>query len=372
MSNSVGEFRPLYSIKVASATKNGETLEFQIQTSRINDGESDTSLVARVFEDFAWFLHCLQSQDNVISVIFPPLPPRPITSLSASEKLAKKQVSSSPGVLVGDDFASVCQVYQEFLTLCANHPRLGHSPVLEKFLMEKEAPARVRVRRNIFDSLKKTYDDKRTSVFKDSDGDLQQTRINNDENMKLLKSAASSYSKIVNNTHRISAAYAEIQAALKQLTIMSTNSKEQAAYNQWCDKVGEACDYASSLHRESAVRAKRSLGSTLHLYEGYSRSQHDMLQKRVYKAQDLESAIRSYEKATKPSKKQQAEDEMRRLEGELKDMTAQAKPELERHNRQRIRAWQSALLKLTESEIKSSRAALAKFTESHEELSNYN
>ncbi len=53
------------------------------------------------------------------------------------------------------------------------------------------------------------------------------------------------------------------------------------------------------------MSAKRSLGSTLHLYEGYSRSQHDMLQKRVYKAQDLESAIRSYEKATKPSKKQQ-------------------------------------------------------------------
>lgn len=60
-------------------------------------------------------------------------------SINTAEKLAKKQIGSSPGVLVGDDFTSMRLIYQHFLFLCSNHPRLGHSPVLEKFLMEKEA-----------------------------------------------------------------------------------------------------------------------------------------------------------------------------------------------------------------------------------------
>jgi len=372
-SDSSMKFSPLYVIKVPSATKSGETLEFLVETKRQSD-TADACVVSRVYEDFAWFLHCLQSMDNVTSIIFPPLPPRPLTSISAAEKLTKKQTGSSsggsnPGVLVGDDLGSFCAVYEEFLSLCANHPRLGHSPVLEKFLMEREAPVRVRVKRSIFDSIMKTVDDKRTGLFKDSNQDLQQVKVRNDESIKLLKAATSSHKKIVNNTFRISAAYADIQAALKELSTISTNSKVQAAYDGWCDKSADACVYASGLHKESASVGQQSVGACLQLYEGYARSQHDMLQKRIYKAIDLESAKSKFEKA-KPNKKQQAEDEMKRLELELNDMTSLAVPELERYNRQRVLTWQSAMVKLCEAEIKASRDALAVFTETHHSLEN--
>ena len=49
---------------------------------------------------------------------------------------------------------------------------------------------------------------------------------------------------------------------------------------------------------------------------------------------------------------QQAEDEMKRLELELNDMTSLAVPELERYNRQRVLTWQSAMVKLCEAEVR--------------------
>jgi len=67
MNLSSGEFKPLYDINISNATKNGETVEFQVETNRNND--DDRTIVRRVFEDFAWFLHCLQSQDNVVGII---------------------------------------------------------------------------------------------------------------------------------------------------------------------------------------------------------------------------------------------------------------------------------------------------------------
>lgn len=42
---------------------------------------------------------------------------------------------------------------------------------------------------------------------------------------------------------------------------------------------------------------------------------------------------------------------MKKLERELNDMTELAKPELERHNRQRLIAMQKALIHLAESEV---------------------
>ena len=35
----------------------------------LQNNDDDRTIVRRVFEDFAWFLHCLQSQDNVVGII---------------------------------------------------------------------------------------------------------------------------------------------------------------------------------------------------------------------------------------------------------------------------------------------------------------
>jgi len=293
------------------------------------------------------------------------LPLKPVTSISAAEKLTKKQ--QAPGLLVGDDLSSVCQVYQEFLRLCVLHPRLGHSPVIEKFLMEPEAPARIRIRRNIFDSIKKTVDDKKNLLFLGGDNQLQQTKIQNDENIKSLKQAANSYKKIIDSTYRISAAYFEIQSALINLESISSNSIVKNNDRKWSNKLAFTCEYAADLYKKEAVYCKQSLGCHLDLYEGFARSKQNMHLKRIQKEIDLENSKRNYEKA-KPNKKQHAENEMKRLEMELNDMKSLASPEIERFKRQRVFAWQSSLINMTENQVKSSRKALAVFTESCHDL----
>ena len=47
----------------------------------------------------------------------------------------------------------------------------------------------------------------------------------------------------------------------------------------------------------------------------------------------------------------QAENEMKRLEMELNDMKSLASPEIERFKRQRVFAWQSSLINMTENQV---------------------
>ena len=53
-----------------------------------------------------------------------------------------------------------------------------------------------------------------------------------------------------------------------------------------------------------AINRRRTVGATLDLYDGYAEAEHEMLEKRVLKQIELESAKKTYEKA-KPQKKQQ-------------------------------------------------------------------
>uniref|UniRef100_H2ZHI7 PX domain-containing protein n=1 Tax=Ciona savignyi TaxID=51511 RepID=H2ZHI7_CIOSA len=352
------QFQPPFTVKVLSAAKNGEVVEFFVESTKI--AEERANVVIRQHEDFVWLLHCLQTMENVTSVIFPPLPDRPMTSLQAAEKKTKKQVGGKPSILVGDDYGVNCKANEKFLNLLLSHPRLGNSSVLQKFIREKEAPPRVKVRRGIFGVLTKVVDDIRVSNFKDSNQDFQQTRVSNEENIKDMKQAASSFQKIVDTQHRISNAYTEIYSLLQQ---MAVDHATPVFSSQLTSPLNEAIQHASELSNVSATNSQRSLGSTLHLYAGYSQSQHDMLQKRVQKAIELDGAKRNYEKA-KPQKKTQAENDMRKLENELEVMTSLAKPELERFNRQRILALQAGLTQLADSEIKNSRDAVAVFAKS--------
>ena len=42
---------------------------------------------------------------------------------------------------------------------------------------------------------------------------------------------------------------------------------------------------------------------------------------------------------------------MNRIDGELKEMTALAMPELKRHDKQRVRGWQSSLMEFSNDQV---------------------
>lgn len=81
-------------------------------------------------------------------------------------------------------------------------------------------------------------------------------------------------------------------------------SNIESKFSRWCEKTANACEYSSELYKKSAVSQSRNILATIQLHEGFSKSQQDMLQKRIYKAIDLENARKSFEKS-KASKKQQ-------------------------------------------------------------------
>ncbi|CAK8684121.1 unnamed protein product [Clavelina lepadiformis] len=295
----IPQFRPLYSVKVPNAAKNGEVVEFFVET--LKDGDERALVVIRVHDDFVWLLHCLKTQDNVTGIIFPPLPSAPSTSVQAAEKRTKKQMGVNSNVLVGDDYGENFRAYEKFLTLCITHPRLGHSNVLQRFLLEKEAPAKVKIRQGILGTLTKAVDDIRTMNFKDSDNDFHNARINNNENVKHMKEAASAYQKYIDCEHRLSSAYSEIQKALTQIVSDQGNKMKM---EELCEVMWRAAEHASEMSHVNATNRQRTMGATLKLYAGYTQSQQEMLNKRVFKLMELEKAKKNYEKA-KPQKKQQ-------------------------------------------------------------------
>ena len=81
-------------------------------------------------------------------------------------------------------------------------------------------------------------------------------------------------------------------------------SNNMSIFFRWCEKTANACEYSSKQYKKSAVSQSRNILATIQLHEGFSKSQQDMLQKRIYKAIDLENARKSFEKS-KASKKQQ-------------------------------------------------------------------
>nr|CAB3266465.1 sorting nexin-5 [Phallusia mammillata] len=360
--NGLSPFKPVFSSKVPNAAKNGENVEFFVESTK--NGSERATVVIRVHEDFVWLLHCLKTQDNVTSIIFPPLPAQPTTSLQAAEKKTKKQAGEKAKILVGDNYDEHCRAYEKFLDLCTQHPRLGHSNVLQAFAFEKDPPAKVKVKRNFFEAVTKAVDDIRLANYKDNDESFQQIRVNNNENLKNMKEASNRFQQIVNSEHRISNLYRDIHDGVKALAASDENTMKTDSLFQL---FGSALEHSSEESNVIAINRQRSLGAVLQLYSGFAKSEHEMLQKRVQKMVELENAKKTFEKA-KPQKKQQAEETMKRLERELNDMTELAKPELERHNRQRLLTMQSALVQLADSEIKNARDGLAVFTKLYSDV----
>ena len=68
--------------------------------------------------------------------------------------------------------------------------------------------------------------------------------------------------------------------------------------------LSQAAEHGAEMSNVLATNRQRTLNATLKLYSGYSEEEHEMLQKRVFKQIELDSAKKNFEKA-KPPKKQQ-------------------------------------------------------------------
>lgn len=353
MENENAPFMPQFTIKIPNAAKNGDVVEFFIEA--IHKDDEKGMVVIRVFDDFQLLHHMFCTLENGAHVIVPPLPSKPVASAHATMQKSKKQLGHKSAVLVGDDYGEDCKIFEKFLMLCNKHSVLGLTELLKNFLCMKEPPTRVRVRRGILDSISKAVDERRYSNFKDVDDDYQNLRKKNEEAVVNMKSAASNYQKMVDREKRLSSSFKELSHIFQSDTVTGTNDmKLKEIYT----KAIEGMEIVTEASANNAAKRQSTLACALHLYAKYEDSKKSTLQKRTQKLIELDSAKRAFETAN-PPKKDQADQDLKRANKAVTDISHLIKQEMEVYHRERLLAMQQAMIQFAEAEIKIARDAYA-------------
>ncbi|PFX23805.1 Sorting nexin-32, partial [Stylophora pistillata] len=108
--NGVGEQGLSWPVKILDASKDGEIVKFTIQTNIVDESEEEKGVVVlRQYKDLEWLYHCLIAHNNVDGVVIPPLPPKPVTTVSAAEAKSKKQLGKDAKNMVADEFSRDCR-----------------------------------------------------------------------------------------------------------------------------------------------------------------------------------------------------------------------------------------------------------------------
>ncbi|XP_022793565.1 sorting nexin-32-like [Stylophora pistillata] len=148
--NGVGEQGLSWPVKVLDASKDGEIVKFTIQTNIVDESEEEKGVVVlRQYKDLEWLYHCLIAHNNVDGVVIPPLPPKPVTTVSAAEAKSKKQLGKDAKNMVADEFSRDCRNMEKFLQLVVAHPAYSKDEDLQKFLKEENPPVRSKVKKGI-------------------------------------------------------------------------------------------------------------------------------------------------------------------------------------------------------------------------------
>ncbi|KAK3730523.1 hypothetical protein QZH41_017232, partial [Actinostola sp. cb2023] len=339
-----------WNVKVLDASKDGEVVKFTLQTKTENDPREEKGvIVLRDYDDFEWLNHCLTTQNKVDYVVIPPLPPRPVVTATASEAKSKKQLGKDAKTMVADEFTKDCRSLEKFLHLILVHPAFKKDGILEKFLIEQEAPVRTKVKKGLFGGLGKTVDEMRYQGYKDRDEDFQKYRDFVDKELVAIKEANMDLQR---HFWRLWTCK-ECNRAFNIFSSALTSDK------YWtCIFTVSLYFFLQDSYDVMSTNDDNTLGFTVDLYSRYMESAKEMLFRRTCKLVEFENAVKALEKA-KPQKKEQCESVKDEAETAYNNITELAAIEMKRFNHQRVLAIQSSLTNYAESRIKNGRDTYA-------------
>lgn len=356
---------PYWAIKVVDARKDGEFVKFTIQTNIVTEGDNEKGVVVlRQYEDLEWLYHCLIAHNNVDGVVIPPLPPKPLTSVSAAEARSKKQLGKDAKHMVADEFLRDCRNFEKFLQLVILHPAFSKDEDLQKFLQEENPPVRAKVKKGVIESLSRSVSDFRHHNHKDVDEEFQNKRDFVEQYTPLAKETYGNFVKMVHSQQRVALAVNDFSAAVMTC---SANDDDRSK-----EMKGNLAIFASSLNgiKESldvmSTNDDNTLGFTLELYSRYMEAAREMLFRRTCKLVEFENATKALEKA-KPKNQEALQKAKDDAETAFKTISEDSKKELVRFNNQRVLSLQSSLIQYSESRLKNGRdtyAILAKLLNS--------
>lgn len=355
--NGVGEHGLSWPVKVLDASKDGEIVKFTIQTNIVDDSEEEKGVVVlRQYEDLEWLSHCLIAHNNVDGVVIPPLPPKPMTTVSAAEAKSKKQLGKDAKNMVADEFSRDCRNVEKFLQLVVAHPAFSKDEDLQKFLKEENPPVRSKVKKGLITSLSRAVDDFRHHSHKDLDEEFQKKRDFVEEYTPLTKETYGNFTKMVHSQQRVALAVNDFSSGIMTASAGDDNSTKElkgkfVTFSSALNGVKESLDVMST-------NDDNTLGFTLELYSRYMDAAKEMLFRRTCKLVEYENATKALEKA-KPKNQEMLQKAKDDAEEAYNSISEAAKKEMIRYNRQRVLSLQASLIQYAESRLKNGRDTYA-------------
>lgn len=355
--NGVGEQGLSWPVKVLDASKDGEIVKFTIQTNIVDESEEEKGVVVlRQYEDLEWLYHCLIAHNNVDGVVIPPLPPKPVTTVSAAEAKSKKQLGKDAKNMVADEFSRDCRNMEKFLQLVVAHPAFSKDEDLQNFLKEENPPVRSKVKKGLMTSLSRAVDDFRHHSHKDLDEEFQKKRDNVEEYTPLIKETYGNFTKMVHSQQRVALAVNDFSSGLMTASTSDDNSTKElkgsfVTFSSALNGVKESLDVMST-------NDDNTLGFTLELYSRYMDAAKEMLFRRTCKLVEFENATKALEKA-KPKNQEALQKAKEDAEEAYNSISEAAKKEMIRYNRQRVLSLQASLIQYAESRLKNGRDTYA-------------
>lgn len=338
-----GPYTPLFVyLKVGESSQSNSTVtKYNILSQKIT--ETCKREVVRQYEDFEWLHHSLISHCNLLGVIVPPLPSRPViidnkTAEHNNDQLADKTMTPDPA-----QYDRNAAHLERYLKLLIVHSSFGSTPLLNQFLTEVQPATRSKVRKGFTDLISWKIDYK---IDLESDFQLEyetQTSL-----LGSLLECSEDFSRMVAANHRLSVAHAHLASTVTQTIPFYTVEWPQLVKNfkQW----SEAYEDARRGAEIDAFNEDRSLGGLLEHYVKYLGSAKDMLNRRLKLISEYDDAKRAADRA-KPQKKESAEEARSIAEAAAVLCTDTARKEIKQFHRDRVLAMQDGLVRYADSKI---------------------
>lgn len=345
-----GPFQPLYSVKVPDAVKNGDVLQFTIHVVKKDSKDSDE--IVREYDDIEWLQHCLMTEDGVVGCIIPPLPPRPEYDAKAAESKTKKQLGSDANVIMADEFHKDCRNVERYLNMVISHEVFGKSEILKKFLCEKEAAVKTKLKKSLFMRVSQAVDEARKGQHKDIDEVFQKQRDWATKYTACMKETSLNFNKMLYSQMRLANCYGQLTTSIKES--IPYKDEVQSEINKYLVVLSEGVDNAKHGLEVMSRNDEKTLGVHLDLYSKYMESVKEMLFRRTCLMVSYEEANKALEKA-KPNKREAAEEHKQNIEKAFEECSDSAKRELKSFRQQRILTFGEGLTNFVEAQIRTSR-----------------
>ncbi|XP_022320773.2 sorting nexin-5-like isoform X1 [Crassostrea virginica] len=345
-----GPFQPLYMVKVPNAMKNGEFLQFTISVSKTDSDEPEE--IVREYEDIEWLQHCLLTEDGVVGCIIPPIPPRPEYDAKAAESKTRKQLGSDANMIMADEFHKDCRNVERYLNMLISHEVFGKSEILRKFLCEKEAAVKTKLKKSLFMRVSQAVDEARKGQHKDIDDYFQKEREWTAKYTTYMKETSLNFNKMLYAQMRLASCYGQLVSTIKET--IPYKDDVQSEINRYLVILSEGVENAKHGLEVMSRNDEKTLGILLDLYARYMESVKEMLFRRTCLLVVYEDASKALEKA-KPNKKTTAEEHKQTAERSYEECSDNAKRELKSFRQRRILAFGEGLSNFVEAQIKTSR-----------------